>query len=275
MTKNKSGLVPTRIVNKNGVSTLVYKNPVTGSNSPSRIPSPAAASNAPVDRVEWINARLTKPANVTDETMLKASRAHFSAELGDLVHRVLSTGTSAGQRLAANVLSHHVGLSADFMQNSSKKARKSPAYIGNSIHGEVIRCWNYGNVREEAGLTPDAITEDHLKDLQYAHSMITTASSPYDDIPEDAHYTMTKDLEAHWRGASALSLCFDFEDESDDASLEWEKLDRFIPWAAKHPDIGSVIRLAKNHNTIDPDKLTRLLDADSYGVRGSMTAGWL
>lgn len=274
MTKNKSGLVPTRIVNKNGVSTLVYKSPTTSSNRSSRIPSPAAASNTPVDRIEWINARLTKPANVTDETMLKAAREHFSAELGDLAHRVLSTGTSTGQRLSANVLSRYVGLSAEFTQNS-RNTRTSPAYIGNAIHGEVIRCWNYGNVREEAGLAPDAITDEHLKDLQYAHSMITVTSSPYDDIPEDAHYTMSKELEAHWRGAAALSLCFDFEDESDDANLEWEKLDRFISWVANHADIGSVIRVAKQYNTIDPDKLTRLLEADSHGVRGSMTAGWL
>lgn len=274
MTKNKSRLVPTRIVNKNGVSTLVYKKPTTGSNRSSRIPSPTAASNALVDRVEWINDRLTKPANVTDETMLESSRKHFSAELGDLAYRVLSTGTSTGQRMAANVLSRYVGLSAEFMQNS-KNTRVSPAYSGNAIHGEVIRCWNYGNVREEAGLAPDDITDEHLKDLQYAHSMITTASSPYDDIPEEAHYTMTKDIETHWRGAAALSLCFDFEDDSADASVEWEKLDRFIPWVATQPDIGTVIRVSKQHNTIDPDKLTRLLDADSHGVHGSMTAGWL
>lgn len=275
MSQTRRSLVPTRIVNKNGVSTTVYRKSSVDNGAASRIPSPAITP-ASESYAEWINARLTKPAHVSDDTMLNASKSFFKTELGELSHRLLSSGTITGQRLAAESLSLYVGRLADHLHSTGKTSASTTPYSGSLIHGEIIRKWNYGNIREEANVAPDAITAEDLKDLKYAHSMITTSGlSSYNDIPEEAQYTMTKELEAHWRGTATLSLCFDFQDESDEADKEWENFDSFIPWASNHADIGTVIGIAKKHRTIDPDKLERLLEAEQAGVHGSTVDGWL
>ena len=276
MPKKSSNLVPTRIVNKNGISTTVHRKPAQSDSKSSRIPSPAAVKAPSESYAEKINARLTKLPHVSDETMLNASKSFFKAELGELSYRLLNSGSATGQRLAAESLSFYVGRLADHLHKSGKTSDKTTPFSGSLIHSEIIRKWNYGNLREETGFSPDAITKDDLEDLKYAHSMVTTSGlSSYDDIPEEAHYTMTKELETHWRGISVLALCFDFQDESNEANEEWEKFDDFIPWAASRTNIGTVISVAKKHRVIDPDKLERLLEAEASGVHGSTIEGWL
>lgn len=274
MPKN-SNLVPTRIVNKNGVHTTVHKKPSTTSTAASRIPSPTAAA-ARKTNVELINDRLTKPPHISDETMLNASRSFFSEEiLGELSQRLLTTGTPTGQRLAAESLSFWVGRVAERMHETGQTSIPSTPYSGNLIHGEIIRKWNYGNIREEAGLSPHSINDDDLKALKYAHSMVTAGAGSFDEFPEEAHYTMPKALEEYWRGAAALSLCFDFQDESEESDNQWQNFDFFIPWAAAHDDIGTVIDIAKKHRTLDPERLEQLIEAKNNGVHGSTVDGWL
>lgn len=275
MSKNNTNLIPTRIVNKNGVTTTVHRKSSHTQNAVTRIPSPATMNTETQSHAEWINARLTKLAHVSDETMLNASASFFDTSLGELSRRLLSSGTRTGQRLVADSLSFYVGRLAEHLHSTGKTSASTSAYSGSLIHGEISRKWNYGNIREEAGLDPNNITDEDIEHLKYAHSMTSAGPSQYDDVAEEDHYTMPKVIETHWRGVSALSLCFDFQDESEEADDAWASFDDFITWAGNHDDIGAVIRVAKKHRTIFPEKLEHLMEAERNGVHGSTVEGWL
>lgn len=271
----KNNLTPTRIVNKNGVSTTVYRKPPSGSQKAPRFPPLTPGHTAPKDHAEWLNARLTKLPHISDETMLNASKSFFVDEIGELSYRLLSSGTSTGQRLVVEALSFYVGRVAEHMHETGKTSVPMYKHTGSLTHGEIMRRWNYGNIREEANISPDGITQDELDDLRSNHSLITAGESSYDDISEEDRYRFTAKAETYWRGVSALTLCFDFAEDSEEADKEWESFEAFISWAAAHDDIGKVIRIAKKHRTIIPEKLTHLMEAEASGVHDSMTTGWL
>lgn len=275
MNQNRNHLVPTTIVNKNGVQTIVYRKESASAKSRSHLPSPVTMSAGSTDNAEWLNAHLEKLPDISDETMLNASKSFFEPVLSTLAKQLLDSGTATGQRLVTDSLSYYVGRVAEHLHKTGKTSITGPNHTGSMVHSEIIRKWNYGNIREEANIAPDTITQDELDDFKYAHSTITAGISIYDDISEEDQYRFTAQGETYWRGVSTLALCFDFEEDSEEANKEWENFDAFIPWAAAHDDIGSVIRIAKKHRTITPEKLAHIMEAEASGVHGVMTKGWL
>lgn len=218
---------------------------------------------------------LTKRDGVSDENMRDAFQAFFApnAELTELSTRLLTTGTSTGQRLVREVLSESVGNIATHFHRSGKR---NLSYIPDEgmATSHMIRGWAYGNVREEAGLSPDMINDDDMKQFGWVKSCVTMGDSYYNEIPEEDYRTMSPAVEKFSRGCAALSLCFDPDDETDSDDM-WQHFDTFIPWAAEHEDIGKVIWAAKTANTIKVEDVDRFIKASEDGVPASLMSGWV
>lgn len=217
---------------------------------------------------------LTKPDGVSDETMLDAFHAFFdsSPETAALSHRLLTTGTRTGQRLVREHLSDSVARIADRFRSTGTRKLSYNLKDDGYLIGVLIRSWSYGNIREEAGISPESISEEDLKDLAYAKAYATMHENSYDDIPEEEYRSMSPAVEKYWRGASVLALCFDAE-ESDDE--QWEQIDPFIQWVANHQDIGKVIRTARKWNSLKIEDLEHYMDAADAGVPMNLTNGWI
>jgi hypothetical protein len=99
--------------------------------------------------------------------------------------------------------------------------------------------------------------------------------SYYNEIPEEEYRTMSPAVEKFARGCAVLSICFDFDDNGDDADDMWQHFDTFIPWAAEYEDIGKVIWAAKTAGTIKVEDVDRFIKASDDGVPTSLMSGWV
>lgn len=275
MAHKNTDLVPTLITNKNGVRTTVHRKPVNAAVQANKLPAPPAIAE-PSSKPTITFDMLTKREGVSDENMEDALQAffHSNSELVELTTRLLTTGTSTGQRLVREVLSESVGNIADHFHRSGKRKLN---YIPNEgmTTAYMIRGWAYGNVREESGLSPDEISNDDLTHYGWVKSCVTMGDSYYNEIPEEDHRTMSPAVEKFARGCSALSLCFNPDEEGDDEDDMWQHFDTFIPWAADHEDIGRVIWAAKAAGTTKVEDIDRFIKASDDGVPSSLMSGWV
>jgi hypothetical protein len=213
---------------------------------------------------------------VFDQPLLHEQQKAFNdtfslaPELKELSFRLLTTGTGTGQRLVRETIIDKVDKLAAAYKRSGKPTSASRSY--GLFTGQIIRAWSYGNVREEAGLSPERITDEDLSTLQYVHSVYTSEATPYDDIPEEDHRVMSDEVARVWRGISALALSVDFETLPDEM---WDHTVAFVYFAADHEDIGKVIRAASVHENINPDQVRKIIDATDAGVPSSLTDGWI
>lgn len=274
MAHKSSDLVPTPITNKNGVQTTVYRKPPKAAGTPLSLPAPlvTGAGSGFILRSD----QLTKPDEVSDENMEDAFQAFFDSntDLTELSTRLLTTGTSTGQRLVREALSESVGnIATHFRRSGERKLRYIPDDGMTTAH--MIRGWAYGNVREEAGLSPDTINDGDLHQYNWAKSCVTMGDSYYNEIPEEDYRTMSPAVEKFSRGCAVLSICFDFDDDGEDSDDMWQHFDTFIPWAAEHEDIGKVIWAAKTAGTIKVEDVDRFIKASDDGVPTSLMSGWV
>jgi hypothetical protein len=275
MAHKKTDLVPTLIINKNGVRTTVHRKPVAGASSSNKLPAPPVITEpSPMPAISF--DMLAKPEGVSDQNMEDAFQVFFNSntDLVELSTRLLTTGTSTGQRLVRDVLSESVGnIATHFHRSGERELRYAPH--GGMTTSYMIRGWSYGNIREEAGLSPDTINEADLHQYGWAKSCVTMGDSYYNEIPEEEYRTMSPAVEKFARGCAVLSICFDFDDNGDDADDMWQHFDTFIPWAAEHEDIGKVIWAAKTAGTIKVEDVDRFIKASDDGVPTSLMSGWV
>lgn len=269
MPRNQN-LIPTQVVNKNGVLTTVHRKPATGAVTDGKLPAPVPPAGKADSRASFSETILGSGADDAQQRALETLYV-FSPELKELSQRLVSTGTETGQRLVRETLANAAARLVSTYQRTGKPS--SASRTDGLLAANIIQAWSYGNVREEAGIAPDEIKDADLAALRYTHSMVVVyPESPYNDIPDEDHRAMSTVVEAHWRGVSALTLCMDPETLPDEM---WNHIDAFIPWAAGHKDIGAVIKVAKERDNLNPEEIQQIIDAYDEGVPSSLTDGWV
>lgn len=270
MAHSNPNLAPEVITDRNGKRTTVHRRRSSDATKQRSLPAPAqdhreAASASPDLRAVLFDQPLTRWQETAFNLIFS-----LSPELETLSERLLSTGTDTGRRAAQETLVSEVNKLAAAYERSDKPTSASRAY--GHLTGQIVRAWSYGNVREEAELSPEKITDEDLSALQYVHSVYTSEVTPYDDIPEEDHRNMSVSVVRHWRGLSALALSVDFETLPDEM---WDHTVAFVYFAADHEDIGKVIRAASERENINPHDLTKIIEAIDSGVPSNLTDGWI
>ena len=271
MPHSNQNLVPEVITDRNGKHTTVHRRPSSAVTKQLILPVPAPNLREPVSSAPALRSALFRDPLTSEQETAYNNIFSFHPELEALSLRLLSTGTATGQRLVRETLVSAVDELAAAHKRSGVPATPSRTY--GLLHGKVIRLWSYGNVREEADLSPDEISDDDVQTLNYFHNMYTAEHTPYDEIPEEEHRTMSTAVGRYWRGLSALSLAIvDPETFRDEV---WDHSVSFVYWAEGHEDIGKVIRTAAQRETINPSELQQIMEATAAGVPNSLTDGWI
>ena len=270
MAHSNPNLVPEVITDRNGKRTTVHRrrSSVPMKQRPLLVPAPD--STKADEAIPFLRDALFNGQPTSGQEAALGNTFSLSPELEELSVRLLSRGTATGQRLVRGILLDTVnGLAASYERSgTAPRASRSSGLV----NGRIIRAWSYGNIREEAELSPELISDEDMETLQFVHSTYTSEVTPYDEIKEEDHRTMSAEVERYWRGMSALSI--PMGDGTIDEGM-WDFAGNFIYWAADHEDIGKVISAAVAHQNVKPWELQKIMDATDAGVPNSLTDGWI
>lgn len=256
MSTNRSHLVPTTVLNKNGVVTTVHKKPDNALTQPTAFP-PVSLPAEHDDFEDVLRLVLLVP------TSASAITPHFRGLLEEvrdndpdsitLAARLLTTGSSAAQERAANSLFEALAnmrtardIYGDKGANETWRERNCARSWSPEIKHDMVGAWHLSQMIEETGQTFESDEMDGLeRRLRSTDPRPTNFGRNTDDYSRD---------DSHWRGLAVLTLTdlqFDYTQK--------EEIIKFLPWAGNHEHPDQIIDLASERGTFERDTLTTLL----------------
>lgn len=116
-------------------------------------------------------------------------------------------------------------------------------------HIRVLQLWNTYNVLDEAGIQDD--TGEIMDSISYI------AGGMNHEYEEDLRELLR---DKYWRGVAAVSATRVYGASTSD-SREYRK------WAGEHPDVGSVIQIASERDTLNVATIGAVLDARKSSIK--------
>lgn len=249
MSQNRSHLVPTPTVDKNGVLTTRHKKPEnTSGDKANSIPQVSVMQESP-SYVEGSIEHLADlvygqdSAAYSEVFRLMREDDKTTAPLGV---RLITTGSELAKSEVRTVIDRAVS-ELFYAHNESDINDLWRDRCHNSwspvIKNHMVAAWNIGNVIEETGCTlrPSFMHGDII-DLDAALNPLGT----YGDRSRDTVY---------WRGLAAVVA-------TDLGIGEGRKQDArpFALWAGKREDLSRIVTLAKERRTLSPSNLQGIMD---------------
>lgn len=263
-----SNLIPTPIVDKNGVITTRHKKQGSAKTlKKGTIPRVAAkgsstVSSTTVDGEELLGLLypdMTSELSDREHVLasLKLIQQHSSDEL-DLGLELIRTGSPTASALVRkeidfNVMSVNILRGREDRFNYEENVRVSAKLDPITLH----QAWNCGNVMEESGFTEDTGIPGRMKNI--ARQELKR------ELPKLNLETTDDSL---WRGVAAFTIVDQYDDSKESMTPKqksavkivfYREAKKFIDYAGKHKDIGLVIRTAKKHGTIVVNDLKDIL----------------
>lgn len=254
-----SNLIPTPIVDKNGVPSIRHKKPTAAKvQKKGGIPRVATMGNSPAHNSQLNTEQLVNfiYPDMRDEmlerervvTALELIREHSSGEL-DLGLELMRTGSETASELVRKEIDFNV--TSISIVRSRENYYRIDENVKSSAQLDPItlrQAWNCGNVMDESGFTDDTGIPGRMKNI--------SRQELRRELPK-LDYQTTDD--SFWRGITAFTI-IDTYAKTDDSMSDKQKAaaklvfyreaKKFFAYAGKHKDIGLVIRTAQKHGTI-------------------------
>lgn len=263
-----SNLIPTPIVDKNGVQSIRHKKqttfqPLAGRHippvsSPATITGHSTLSTGQLIDLIYPN-RTDFPSDAATITSELNMIRKVSPEVLRLVEELIPAGTTTGAslvRLSVDNVVTRITYSRK-MYGDRSNYQDTLASAARLDAQEVSRVWNCGNVMEESGFTRDTGVPGRLRNVVYQEFRR--------ELPR---LNVENPTDRFWRGAAAFTI---LDKECDITGMDdkektaakrefYREAKKFIDYAGKHKDIGLVIRTAKKRDTLVVSELRDIID---------------
>lgn len=256
-------LIPTPRTDKNGFTSIRHMKPETAPSAASRnLPAVAlpALPTAPVELTDEQLIALVDPDSSIPEgigTYLDILREDNPDTL-PYVSQLLTTGNERGREATLERFRTQLNKIANHYIYDSTQWRAQSEYIRSPfLEGELNKTWTIANLADELDSHKHELEDDLM-------------SSQADDLHRQhqgacGQFQRTMDTD-YWRGIIAIGL--------SGAPMRGPKdTSRFIWWAGRHDDLGAVIHLATERDTIDVDTLSGILT--EYDAKSPIREGYL
>lgn len=247
MSTNRSHLIPTPTVDKNGVTSTRHKKPDTAPTlKPSSIPPvilPSVAASSSQDEADQLHFLLYgQYGGDRNREFLDELQQHYPTALTFAIH-LLNTGEESSRTRVRHVLDQSFRQMAVF-QSRGDRWREEFFTEESSIKHRMLAGWHVGPIVEETGTRTNPIDLDD-RAVSY-DSLINYRNVRGDRTGLGSEY---------WRGLAILAASNKrlIGRARDDAPA-------FVMWAGQQPDAALIVRLVTERDTLNVDALSDLVD---------------